>query len=410
MTTSSALAPLLSVSGTNITLQNLTLTGPGPAVVGSVGVKLSGSGHQVLDSKIAGFATGVWADCAWPKDTVGSYGPSCTIGPTNTIGDSTDATGKKLVQIGVHVPSTGQQVTVTQSSITTTADIAAAPDSIADTKRIVLDPGANGDVKALAIVQEPLDKANIWQALSADQTLLSTLLGILPAQGTIDLFKEPINSYEGSGAIFMAHCGAIQKDQNHYPHLALTEGTWLFECKRLNWPYDVGTENIRLSLLYTQGGNSAPYAKAIIRREITPSIPAPLSTIPDTIGGVAPEGPAIGGPGEIVSDGGSGVISSGGLGGGGEVVALGPTGPESSAPAPGPGDTTVPDDKSGTAATASGMTGSATSPVKACSLIRSPAPPLAGSAPSVLGLFLLLTLVVLGTCRIRHPRERSTPS
>lgn len=124
--------PLLTVTGENVTLQKITVTGPGPDKAGTVGLKLSGTGHQVLYSHIHGFDTGIVADCAWPKDTLGNYGPSCTIGPANTIGDPSDSTEKKLVTIGVRVPATGQQVTVTQSSITTTADVAAAPDSVAD--------------------------------------------------------------------------------------------------------------------------------------------------------------------------------------------------------------------------------------------------------------------------------------
>ena len=87
----------LLISGTNITLQNVHLTGPGPDKSGSVGMMLSGHGHQVLDSEIAGFATGIVADCAWPTPTVTAaalhdarpalpQGPSCTLGPGNTIG------------------------------------------------------------------------------------------------------------------------------------------------------------------------------------------------------------------------------------------------------------------------------------------------------------------------------------
>ncbi|MBI4366036.1 MAG: hypothetical protein HY543_04375, partial [Deltaproteobacteria bacterium] len=220
------------------------------------------------------------------------YGPSCTIGPKNTIGvsDPADTTGKKLVTIGVHVPATGQQVTVTQNTITTVLDKDTNTDSLTDTKRIVLDKAANDNIVPPPIIMEPKDASNLWVTFNAEHTIITSLVGVLGAEGVVELFDEP------PPAQFIKTCAPLKKDADHYATLNVPDATWLYVCDQLSLLYN--SKDTVVSLVYTHEGNSAPYKIINIGK---------ITTLLSPVGATMGEGGAVTGS----PAGGSDVGSSG---------------------------------------------------------------------------------------------------
>ncbi len=92
---------LFTVSGSNVLLQNVQITGPGSNITGSIGVALSGSGHAIINSTISGFAT------------------ANNISGTNaTIQNSTLTGSSNIVAGTMGIAMSGSGHTVTANTIT----------------------------------------------------------------------------------------------------------------------------------------------------------------------------------------------------------------------------------------------------------------------------------------------------
>lgn len=88
--------PGVTVSGTNHTIVASTLT----STSGGTSIKLSGSGHVVKETTVDG---SIQAACNWNAQIKPGTGPSCIIGPGNTLH-------------GIYIPADGQQITITKNT------------------------------------------------------------------------------------------------------------------------------------------------------------------------------------------------------------------------------------------------------------------------------------------------------
>ncbi len=307
---------MLSISGSNVTLQDAGFTGPGSAVAGSIGVALSGSGHAIINSTITGFDIAVKADCLDSSVPPQNDKAICTIGP-KVVTDN--------VKQGVVVPTTGQGVTITQNELRTVTD------PYGDTtQKIVLQGAANGGLTPPTFSVDPATMT-IWKTLSDDGKFVTAIGGVLPKNGVIELFEhhpdqQPDMTYKYKD-YFRASCPTTQNDK----------GLWEFKCAGLN--IDAVNGQVFVDATYTP--NTSAMTKLIDVKNIPEfKITAAVNPGATISGGSLTDAPAGGDGGTIV-------------GGAGETVAMSGPGDIGSAPPP---DIKI-DDASTDGGTAAAMTG-----------------------------------------------------
>ncbi len=225
--TNTVAEPAISVSGNSVLLQNIQLTGPGSAVAGSVGIAFSGSGHAIINSTITGFEMAIQANCSVTQADAQSAPVGCTIGPKNVTDN---------VKQGVVVPTTGQGVTITQNEIRTIYDpYGTGQPVVGTTQKIVLQGAANGGLTPPTFSIDPVTMT-IWKTLTEDGLFVTEIGGVLPKNGTLDLFEHHRENYkfpDGSYKYmdyFRASCPTAQNDK----------GQWEFKCTGLNIDAEVG--------------------------------------------------------------------------------------------------------------------------------------------------------------------------
>lgn len=294
-------ATAVNVSGTNDGVQNSTLTGSANIIAGTIGVALSGSGHTMTANTITGFETGIQANCASPSPQPSPGGEgvaNCTIGP-KTVTDN--------VKFGVVVLTTGQGVTITQNEIRTIAD----PYANGPSQKIVLQGAANGGLTPPIFSIDPATMT-IWKVLTDDKKFATEIGGVLPKNGTIELYEHH-EELQASGNktykdYFRVSCPTAQNDK----------GQFEFKCTGLN--IDAAKGQVFTNVTYTP--NTSAMTKLIDVKDIPEkiytaavnpgatisggSLSDPSSTPPAGDGGMV-----VGGAGETVA------MNDGGLGGGG---------------------------------------------------------------------------------------------
>ncbi len=283
----------MTITGNDVLLQNIQLSGPGSGMIGSTGLTLSGSNLSIINSIITGFETGIQANCS----------AGCIIGSKNVTDN---------VKQGVVLPTTSQGVTITQNEIRTIYDPYGTGEKVVGTaQKIVLQGTANGGLTPPTFSVDPATMT-IWKTLSADGKFATEVGGVLPKNGTIELFehgcqKQPDLSCKYTD-YFRASCPTIQNDK----------GQFEFKCTGLN----IDAVNGQVFVDVTYASNTSAMTKNINVKDIPDKqITAAVNPGSTISGGSLTD--AGSGQGTLPAGGDGGLV----VGGAGETVAMNNPGP-----------------------------------------------------------------------------------